>query len=175
VVQGGGWTDTVFILTWDDWGGYADHVSTPDAETVPDALHPKGFQVIGGSRIPLLVFGGRVKQGVDTNWHSHACIPKTVIDLFQLPTFGVPAVDTAQSLGGRVDPALSRPAPPSFGSPVAQPPLPLPTPQPVPPEPWKGPFAQPLPSLLANGGGSIPAPNDGAVSRSAPKLPPGLG
>jgi hypothetical protein len=71
VVKADGWADTVFILTWDDWGGYADHVSTPNAETVIDALHPAGFQLIGGSRIPMLMFGGQVKQGIDINWHSH--------------------------------------------------------------------------------------------------------
>ena len=48
VVKAGGWADTVFILTWDDWGGYADHVATPNAETTIDALHPNGFQLIGG-------------------------------------------------------------------------------------------------------------------------------
>ena len=174
VVRGGGWTNTIFILTWDDWGGYADHVSTPDAETVPDALHPNGFQVIGGSRIPLLMFGGHVKQGVESNWHSHACIPETVIDLFQLPAFGVPRVDTAESLAGRVDPTLNQPVPPGFGSAIAQPRPPVPAPQPVPPQPWGGPFAEPMPNLVANGGGSIPAPADGFVSPHPPHLPPGL-
>ena len=63
VIDGGGWADTTFILTWDDWGGYTDTVATPDSETAVDALHPGGFQLIGGSRIPLIVFGGKVKQG----------------------------------------------------------------------------------------------------------------
>ena len=51
VIDGGGWDDTTFILTWDDWGGYADSVPAPAIETVPDALHPGGLPVIGGSRI----------------------------------------------------------------------------------------------------------------------------
>jgi phospholipase C len=29
VVGAGGWEETVFMLTWDDWGGYDDHVNTP--------------------------------------------------------------------------------------------------------------------------------------------------
>ena len=62
VIDGGGWADTTFILTWDDWGGYTDSVPTPVIETVPDALHPNGFAAIGGSRIPLLMFGGKVGQ-----------------------------------------------------------------------------------------------------------------
>ncbi len=171
VVQSGGWTDTVFILTWDDWGGYADHVSTPDAETVPDTLHPKGFQVIGGSRIPLIMFGGRVKQGIEPQWHSHASLPKTVIDLFGLGKFGVPRVDHAPSLAGRVDTTLRRPKPPAFGSQIVQPRPPKPAPRPVPPAPWAGPHARALPDLIGNHGKRIPAPRDGLVRVQPPQLP----
>ncbi|MDP9168763.1 MAG: hypothetical protein M3O32_22315, partial [Actinomycetota bacterium] len=77
VVQAGQWAETVFILTWDDWGGYADHVVTPDSERVPDVLHPGGFALIGGPRIPLIIFGGAVEQAIDNTWHSHASVPKT--------------------------------------------------------------------------------------------------
>jgi len=171
VVKSGGWADTVFILTWDDWGGYADHVATPDAETVPDALHPKGFQVIGGSRIPLIMFGGRVTQGIEPQWHSHASLPKTVIDLFGLGKFGVPRVDGAPSLAGRVDPTLKRPKPPAFGSKVVQPQPPKPAPKPVPPAPWAGPNARGLPDLVGNHGKRIPAPRDGLVRAQPPQLP----
>ena len=174
VVRAGGWADTVFILTWDDWGGYADHVDTPNAETVVDALHPKGFQVIAGSRIPLIMFGGHVKQGIESNWHSHACLVKTAIDLFALKDFGVPRVDTARSLADRVDLTLNRPSPPGFGSAIVQPASPTPAPQPVPPDPWDGPNAEPMPDLVANGGVSVPAPDDGVVSKNPPTLPTGL-
>jgi len=61
VVDGGGWADTTFILTWDDWGGYVDSVATPVIETLSDQIHPDGFAAIGGSRIPLLMFGGKVE------------------------------------------------------------------------------------------------------------------
>jgi len=174
VVKAGGWADTVFILTWDDWGGYADHVSTPDAETTVDALHPAGYQLIGGSRIPMLIFGGQVKQGIDTQWHSHVAILKTTIDLLGLAPFGIPRVDTSASLAGRVDPTLARPVPPAFGSTIVQPPAPQPTPPIQPPAPWQGPNVLPLPSLVANGGGTIPAPDDAVVSKQPPKLPKGL-
>lgn len=174
VVKAGGWADTVFILTWDDWGGYADHVSTPDAETTGDALHPAGYQLIGGSRIPMLIFGGQVKQGIDTQWHSHVAILKTTIDLLGLAPFGIPRVDTSASLAGRVDPTLARPVPPAFGSTIVQPPAPQPTPPIQPPAPWQGPNVLPLSSLVANGGGTIPAPDDAVVSKQPPKLPKGL-
>jgi hypothetical protein len=171
VVKAGHWQDTVFILTWDDWGGYADHVVTPDVETVPDELHPKGFQVVGGSRIPLIMFGGAVEQGIDNAWHSHASIIKTVIDLLGLPVFGVPRVDSAPSLAPRVSNALQRPTPPAFGATVVQPKAPSPTPKPKVPAPWSGPLGVLMPPLVANGGKTIPAPTDGLVSPKPPKPP----
>ena len=118
VIDGGGWEDTTFILTWDDWGGYADSVPTPSSEIVPDALHPAGFQAISGSRIPLLMFGGKVAQTIDPEWHSHASIPKAIIDLLGLGPLGVPLA------GGEVGPSPSRSAIPNtsaYGSTVKLP------------------------------------------------------
>jgi len=172
VVQGGGWADTVFILTWDDWGGYADHVSVPDIETVPDVLHPSGFQVLGGSRIPLIMFGGPVQQGIDNAWRSHASIPKTVIDLLGLPPMGVARIDQAPSLAHRVGTSATRPLPPAFGAAIVQPPAPQPTPVPVAPSPWPGALSQPMPVLVANGGKTIPVPTDGVVNAHPPKAAP---
>lgn len=168
VVRGGHWDDTVFVLTWDDWGGYTDHVATPDSETVPDALHPHGFQVIGGSRIPLVLFGGRVVQGIENSWHSHASIVKTIVDLLGLPPFGVPDVDHAPSLVGRVSPNARRAPPPSFGSAITQPSPPHPTRRPTPPPPWKCPQGVPMSPLVANGGVTIPVPTDGHVDVRPP-------
>ncbi|GAA4353024.1 alkaline phosphatase family protein [Microbacterium rhizosphaerae] len=171
VIDGGGWEETVFILTWDDWGGYADSVPTPDIETAPDALHPNGFQVIGGSRIPLIMFGGNVVQRIDPEWHSHASIPKTIMDLLGLPPMGVPRVDDAPSLAHMVDPALTRPEPPVPGSAVVQPTPPTPTPTPVAPQPWPGPLHTPLPELITLDGTPLPAPTDGVVRKTPPKPP----
>ncbi len=171
VIDGGGWADTTFILTWDDWGGYADSVPTPMIELVPDALHPDGFAVIGGSRIPLIMFGGRVKQGIDPEWHSHASIPKTIIDLLGLPPLGVPRVDTAPSLAGRVDPAVLRPVPPAPGASITQPTPPTPRPTPVAPKPWSGTLRQMMPSLITVDGTGLPAPTDGLVRPTPPRPP----
>jgi phospholipase C len=38
-VTAGHWQDTVFMLTWDDWGGWDDHVSTPNIEHTPDGCN----------------------------------------------------------------------------------------------------------------------------------------
>ena len=171
VVKAGQWQNTIFILTWDDWGGYADHVVTPDAEIVPDALHPQGFQIIGGSRIPLIIFGGQVKQGIDNHWHSHASIPKTIIDLLGLKPIGIPRVDAAPSMIGRVHHMLSRPEPPAFGAAITQPLAPVPTPKPIAPPAWNGASQQLLTPLIANGGKTIAAPTDGDVKPKPPKAP----
>jgi hypothetical protein len=171
VVTAGEWLNTIFILTYDDWGGYADHVKTPVVQTVPDALHPKGFQIIGGSRVPLIMFGGRVRPGIDNTWRSHASIPKTVIDLFGLPAFGVPLVDTAPSLVHRVDRRLKRPAPPRFGTTIVQPAPPSPRPKPIPPPAWTGATNEPMPRIVLNGGKTLPAPRDGVVRAKPPKPP----
>ncbi len=171
VIDGGGWADTTFILTWDDWGGYADSVVTPSIETATDALHPRGFQAIGGSRIPLIMFGGRVKQGVDAEWHSHASIPKTIMELLGLPKMGVPRVDGAPTLAHHVDATLTRPVPPAPGAAIVQPTPPTPTPTPVAPAPWAGPTDQPLTALVTFDGSVVPAPTDGVV-RSKPPAPP---
>ena len=171
VVKAGQWQNTIFILTWDDWGGYADHVVTPDAEIVADALHPAGFQIIGGSRIPLIMFGGQVMQGIDNQWHSHASIPKTIIDLLGLKPMGIPRIDAAPSLIGRVQQTLSRPEPPAFGTNITQPAAPVPTPKPTAPPAWKGPLQQLLTPLVANGGTTIPVPTDGDVKTKPPEVP----
>ena len=171
VIDAGHWADTTFILSWDDWGGYADSVPTPVSEKVPDALHPDGFQAIGGSRIPLLMFGGKVVQAIDPQWHSHASIPKTVIDLLGLPPIGVARVDDAPSLAHLVQASQSRAVPPTPGTPVNQPASPRPTPTPVDPSPWRGPVDQPMPALVTLDGSVLPAPTDGLV-RAKPPNPP---
>ena len=171
VVQAGLWDTTVFIFTYDDWGGYADHVTTPTVETAIDAIHPGGFAIIGGSRLPLIMFGGPVPQQIDNTWHSHATILRTVIDLFKLPKFGISRVDTAPSLAGLIKPGLNRPTPPLPGGVIVQPAPPKPRPKPVPPPAWTGPTNQALSPIVLNGGQTLPAPADARVSKTPPKPP----
>jgi len=171
VIDGGGWANTTFVLTWDDWGGYADSVPTPSIETVPDAIHPGGYQVIGGSRIPLIMFGGKVEQAIDSEWHSHASIPKTIIDLLGLPAMGVMRVDSAPSLASHVVIGTTRPKPPAYGSAITQPAPPKPKPKPKKPQAWPGQLNQPMPNLVTLDGSTLPAPTDGVVRKKPPKSP----
>jgi hypothetical protein len=161
IVAAGHWDDTVFLLTWDDWGGFDDHVVTPDVEHTPD-----GVQLACGPRVPLLMFGGRVRQVVDPRWSSHVSVGRTVLDLLGLPPLGVARLDDAVSLADLVDTAgggRRTPPPPLFGSPVVQPAPPKPTPAPIsPPAPTTP--SEPVGPVLLRGGGTLPAPDDQPVT-----------
>ena len=137
-----------------------------------DALHPGGFTVIGGLTHPAAHVRRQSQTGHRGNrWHSHASIPKTIIDLLALPALGVPRVDTAPSLADRVDPTLTRPQPPAYGTVISQPAPPTPTPAPVTPDPWPGPLAQPMPDQVTLDGSVLPAPADAVVHATPPKPP----
>lgn len=154
VVRAGGWDETVFLLTWDDWGGWDDHVATPNLEHTPD-----GVQLAYGPRVPLLMFGGAVRQGIDSRWSSHVDIPKTAMQLLGLPKLGVDRVDSSPGLADLIDPALHLPAPPAYGSPVTLPPPPQPTPapKPLPPAPR---LSLPVGPVQLRDGTVLPPPND---------------
>jgi hypothetical protein len=160
----GRWDDTVFLLTWDDWGGYDDHVATPNVEHTPD-----GVQLAYGPRVPLLMFGGPVTPGIDSRWNSHVSIPKTVLDLLGLPPLGVPRVDDAPSLADLIDTSVSNPPPPAFGTTITQPTPPTPTPAPAPLPPPPAPHSQPVGPIVLRDGTTLPPPNDQPIT--APKHP----
>jgi phospholipase C len=70
IVQGGSWTGTVIFITWDDWGGWYDHVDPPVVEKWKD-----GTPFRYGSRVPCLVLGPHAKRGyVSKTLHSHVSL-----------------------------------------------------------------------------------------------------
>ncbi|WP_427889218.1 alkaline phosphatase family protein [Kribbella sp. GL6] len=158
VCAAGAWDSTVFLLTWDDWGGYDDHVQTPNVETTPD-----GIQLAYGPRVPLLMFGGRVKPGIDHRWSWHPSIPKTALDLLGLPALGVPRVDNDKGLADLVNlspGATLSPPPPNHGTTIVQPTPPTPTPPPTQPPPPPVPAPTPVGPILLRDGSTLPPPND---------------
>jgi len=166
VVQGHGWEDTVFLLTWDDWGGWDDHVTTPAVEYTPDNV-----QVAFGPRVPLLMFGGHVRAGIDSRWCSHATVPRTVLQLLGVAGLGVPRVDRDRGLADLVDPAIPpTPPPPAHGAAITipPPPSPAPAPRPLPPSPVGAP--SPVSEVILRGGATLPAPFD--VKLPAQPAPP---
>lgn len=160
VVKGGLWAETVFMLTWDDWGGFDDHVATPAVEYTPDNV-----QLAYGPRVPLIMFGGCVRPGIDSRWCSHVSVPRTAIQLLGLPGLGVPRLDGDPGLADRVEASLKNPAPPGFGTRVVLPPAPAPPPkpQPLPPPPVAA--AVPVPPINLRGGQTLPPPDDAPLPR----------
>ncbi|MGB8960895.1 MAG: alkaline phosphatase family protein, partial [Pseudonocardiaceae bacterium] len=158
IVSAGGWDDTVFLLTWDDWGGFDDHVVTPNLEHTPD-----GVQLAYGPRVPLLMFGGRVQPGIDSRWNSHVSVGKTVLDLLGLPPLGVTRLDHAPSLADLINPHPSTPTPPPFGSTITQPTPPTPTPAPNPTPPPPASTSTPVGAVTLRDGSTLPPPNDQPV------------
>jgi len=160
IVTAGLWDTTVFLLTWDDWGGYDDHVVTPNLEHTPD-----GVQLAYGPRVPLLMFGGPVTPGIDSRWNGHTTVGKTVLDLLGLPPLGVPRLDNAPTLADLVDTgAKPSAAPPAYGTTITQPtpPSPATTPTPVPPPPSPG--SATVGPVLLRDGSTLPPPNDQPVT-----------
>jgi phospholipase C len=162
IVKAGHWDDTVFLLTWDDWGGWDDHVVTPNVEHTPD-----GVQLAFGPRVPLLMFGGRVPATVESRWNSHVSVGRTALDLLGLPPLGVARLDDAPSLADLVSATASTPPPPAFGSTITQPtpPSPTPTPTPVPPPPTN--TSSPVGPVTLRDGTTLPPPNDQPVTVTA--------
>jgi len=156
VVNAGLWDNTVFMLTYDDWGGFDDHVATPAVEYTPDNV-----QVAFGPRVPLLIFGGHVTPGIDSRWCSHASVAKTAIQLLGLPDLGVPRVDGDPGLADLVAATVTNPPPPAVNSDLSRaipaPPAVAPTHNPLPPPPSA---PQPIGEIILRDGSVLPPPDD---------------
>jgi len=71
------WNDTAIIVTWDDWGGWYDHVVPPQAA---DNSYEQGF------RVPLIVISPYVKAAyVSHTQHDFGSILHFVENTFSLP------------------------------------------------------------------------------------------
>jgi phospholipase C len=90
VVRGGLWPKTAIFITWDDWGGWFDHVVPQNVEQWKDTgQHPSwnGTQFRYGSRVGCLVLSPYAKSGyISKALHSHVSLLK-----FCCAQFGVPA------------------------------------------------------------------------------------
>jgi hypothetical protein len=72
VEQGPDWGSTAIFLSWDDWGGFYDHV-------VPPTVDQNGY----GLRVPGLVISPYAKPGfIDHQVLSHDAYVKLIEDLF---------------------------------------------------------------------------------------------
>lgn len=85
VVAGGLWEKTAIFVTWDDWGGWADHVDPPEVETWSN-----GTQFRYGGRVPCLAVSAYAKHGhISHTQHSHVSLIR-----FCEQTFGLPSLNS---------------------------------------------------------------------------------
>jgi phospholipase C len=72
VVKGGLWPKVAIFVTWDDWGGWYDHVNPPQVEKWKD-----GTQFRYGGRVPCLVLSPYAKPAfISHARHSHVSLVK---------------------------------------------------------------------------------------------------
>jgi phospholipase C len=89
IVKGGLWSNSVIFITWDDWGGWWDHVDPPNIETWTQASpqpNYKGTQFRYGSRVGCLVLSPYAKKNyISKMLHSHISLLKFCESIFSLP------------------------------------------------------------------------------------------
>jgi phospholipase C len=72
------WDNTVILITWDDWGGWYDHVA-------PNIYNSYEY----GFRVPLIVVSPFAKQGyVSHVTHDFGSILKFIEEVYRLPSLG---------------------------------------------------------------------------------------
>jgi phospholipase C len=81
------WNNTVIIVTWDDWGGWYDHVPPPQ---VIDDGKSWGSGYVYGFRVPIMVISPYItKSGyISHNTHDFGSILLYMENTFGLPSLG---------------------------------------------------------------------------------------
>jgi phospholipase C len=103
------WPRTLLVVTYDEHGGYFDHLPPPLTVDPRADFRQLGF------RVPTLVIGPQVGQGrVVSTPFEHASIAATLRARFGIESLG-PRMDAAADLSSCLDPAR-------IGQPVASPP-----------------------------------------------------
>jgi phospholipase C len=80
------WKDTAIFITWDDWGGWYDHVPPPQVKVNCSSW---GCGYIYGFRVPMIVVSAYAKAGyISKNRHDFGSILKFIETTFTLPSLG---------------------------------------------------------------------------------------
>jgi phospholipase C len=82
IVSAGLWPRVAIFITWDDWGGWWDHVAPPEVESWTD-----GTQFRFGGRVGCLVLSPYARKGfVSKAQHSHVSLIRFCENNFGLPS-----------------------------------------------------------------------------------------
>ena len=130
------WDKTLFILTYDEHGGFFDSVKTPTGVPNPDGLNwdsncppsydyscpPFHFDRLG-VRVPAILISPYVAAVVDDTQYEHSSIPATVLKLFGL-TWPVcnKRIETVNTFETAIGKIMRTDVPPSISCPLIIPP-----------------------------------------------------
>ncbi|HXA35763.1 MAG TPA: alkaline phosphatase family protein [Steroidobacteraceae bacterium] len=112
------WASTAIIITWDDWGGWYDHVGVPRQSNWsgagPAGYHGSQFRY--GPRVPCLIVSPYARNAINHTFYSHASVVKFCIRLFSLTAWNAPALAKGDPSGDLFE-AFDFAAPPRLGLP----------------------------------------------------------
>jgi phospholipase C len=92
------WDKCLIVVTYDEHGGFFDHVPPPK---VDDDLADDGFDQLG-FRVPSLLIGPWVKQGVDSTVYDHTSYLKYLCEKHGIEPWTT-RIAQANSIGGAID------------------------------------------------------------------------
>lgn len=101
------WSRCLFVLTYDEHGGFFDHVSPPRLKDEHTEFQQVGF------RVPSLLIGPTVRRGfVDSTQYDHTSVGATLRTRFGLDDLSL-RMAAAHDFSAAIDPYLAKhPAPP---------------------------------------------------------------
>jgi|HubBroStandDraft_1064217.scaffolds.fasta_scaffold00074_48 phospholipase C len=121
------WPNTLLIVNYDEWGGFADHVDPPMAPVSAhevlvgnvDAIHADGSaSAFLGFRVPCILIGPRASRGVVVHEQYDA---NAILNMITW-RFGLPGIGIRATTSGNIATALDFFGPPDLSLP---PPVPL--------------------------------------------------
>jgi phospholipase C len=116
------WPTTAIFITWDDWGGWYDHV-TPQLCSSWNGGGPRGYagsQFRYGNRVPCLVVSPYSRNAVVSVLYSHVSIVKFCLRLFGIASWNATALQPGDPSGDMWE-CFDFAAPPRLGVPGTRP------------------------------------------------------
>ena len=110
------WKRSLLIITFDEWGGFFDHVPPPAAQ-IPQAEKDIGNDELRGFRVPTLLVSPYVKRrSVSSNVYDHSSVLRFIEKRWSLQSLTVRDA-TANDLGDELDLSMAVTAAPEYDVP----------------------------------------------------------